>query len=182
MPLNNGIDGNDKLFDLFSRKEHFSANPVFVKEIKEMTDWHRGFHRTAHELQVLFRAGPEKNRDQIRDVFTKNIAAADKVIATFQMMVDEASRARSIYDEADAFASGELLTEQKGLSGSLASLIGVNNANTAKNSADLIASGKEQLRAVFWLTVAAFGAGVPGHVGAYREHCGAHQKRNRNNP
>ncbi len=88
-------------------QEVFSRNDNIRRALEIMTQPHREFHQSAHDVYALIEDGYEKNEAAITTRFIEHLAAAREVVATFQMIIEEVDRARQLYAAADGFIMGE---------------------------------------------------------------------------
>ena len=116
-----------------SGEEVFSRNPQLRRAMEVMTEPHREFHKSAADVQALLRQSGEKNAARIAQRYKEHLAAAAKVIETFDMIADEAERARRLYAEAESFTMGVLRSDRDAALVSLENLLAHSMHNLDEN-------------------------------------------------
>ncbi len=137
----------------------YSRNPEMRKAMDIMTEPHRNFHRTAHEVQRLLRDNPDVNRQVALAAFLECFADAAKVVQTFDIMVAEAEKARKIYNDANELATAVIMPQSNDLMAKLQELVNYNDANSREISKASIAESDSALRTMLVLGGVSLGIG-----------------------
>ncbi len=138
--------------DFESGKTLYTENPVFRDVMRVVSDSHRRFHQSAHDLATQFRAGTD--RAQLQKPLSSVIDSAREVISHFEAMAAEGEKARKIYEQAQNYSFTELNQRLIDAQGSLRQLTADNRSNLDTNSSAIMAAGSWQVGVIRVLTVA----------------------------
>ncbi len=122
-------------------KEAFSANPAIKKAMQSMTEPHRDFHRTAHEIYAYLSQNNAAGRSLAAESYRAHLRAAEQVIGTFQQITDEAERARLINNNANTFVMGDLRSLRSAVREHLGVFASANALHMEKAIGSAIADG-----------------------------------------
>ena len=137
-----------------------SKNSNLLDAMRTMTQPHKDFHKTAHDLQELVNAGFGENRDAIALKYKEHLTAAAAVVNTFDLMRDEAENARLLFGAAEEMCL-DTLAELRNASVEQLSLVSrINSDVSTENAAKVAQAGKEGVQFMRALVIAALVLGV----------------------
>lgn len=138
----------------------FSKNPNLLDAMRTMTQPHRDFHQTAHDLHELIKADFDENREAIAAKYKEHLAAASQVVNTFALMRDEAENARQLFGAAEDMCL-DTLAELRNTSAEQLALVSQTNSTLSdQNATQAVRAGEAGVRFMRILVIAALALGV----------------------
>jgi methyl-accepting chemotaxis protein len=145
-----------------SGEEVFSGNPALVKAIEAISDPHREFHQSAGDIYTMIKNDFDGNEKALMARYHDHLAAATMVIGGFDLIRDEAERARGLFADAEAYTMGELWETRAKTLDAVDDFLKTNLDNMRRNSDLAAEQGRQGVDFMKGASLAALilGAGV----------------------
>ncbi len=136
--------------NLEAESDLLGRNKNIGRAMEEIREHHRNFHALAGQIYALVVRDPADGADRARPLLEQLLQEADNVVGKFSMMIDEATKAAAIYQEAAGLSQGRLETERATCADNFKRVLAAKAAYDRWSKGLFIESGERNVTILEW--------------------------------